>query len=198
MVPKMSRLVPLSGVGNISMLRPVYVMAKVNIAESIESAKAAVGFFSTFTANVHPYNNAPYRNYQSTVTLTAEEREPSMLCHSTGPAKQVEGPVDIPHSPFSSRLSREYVLDPPGDDKNAYSIFKERIFSSFHERSVRCVALRLWNCRALETENRYSSERGLGISSPRTPDSEIYLKETGDRAPRLQHNDEGMSILSWL
>jgi len=40
----------------------------VNIPASIDSAKAAVGFFSTFTANVHPYNYAPCRNYQSTVT----------------------------------------------------------------------------------------------------------------------------------
>jgi hypothetical protein len=52
------------------MLMPAKVVAKVNIAESIDIAKAAVGFFSTFTANVHPYNYAPYRNYQSTVTLT--------------------------------------------------------------------------------------------------------------------------------
>src|SRR6266436_3596575 len=72
---------------------------RVNIPASIDSAKAAVGFFSTFTANVHPYNYAPYRNYQSTVTLTAEEREPSMLCRNTGPAKQVHGHVGIPQSP---------------------------------------------------------------------------------------------------
>jgi hypothetical protein len=61
----------------------------VNIPASIDSAKAAVGFFSTFTANVHPYNYAPCRNYQSTVTLTCEEREPSMLCRSIGRAKHV-------------------------------------------------------------------------------------------------------------
>ena len=72
---------------------------RVNIPASIDSAKAAVGFFSTFTANVHPYNYAPYQNYQCTVTLTAEEREPSMLCRNIGPAKQVHGHVGIPHSP---------------------------------------------------------------------------------------------------
>src|SRR5712664_931110 len=62
---------------------------RVNIPASIDSAKAAVGFFSTFTANVHPYNYAPYRNYQSTVTLTCEEGEPSMLCHNIEQAKHV-------------------------------------------------------------------------------------------------------------
>jgi len=31
---------------------------RVNIPASIDSAKAAVGFFSTFTANVYPYNYA--------------------------------------------------------------------------------------------------------------------------------------------
>src|SRR3989442_2182769 len=72
---------------------------RVNIPASIDSAKAAVGFFSTFTANVHPYNYAPYRHYQSTVTLTAAQREPSMLCRSTVPAKQVHGHVGIPQSP---------------------------------------------------------------------------------------------------
>jgi hypothetical protein len=68
------------------------VVAKVNIAESIDIAKAAVGFFSTFTANVHPYNYAPDQNYQSTVTLTCEEGEPSMLCHNIEQAKH-----DFPH-----------------------------------------------------------------------------------------------------
>ena len=47
----------------------VMEITRVNIPASIDSAKAAVGFFSTFTANVHPYNYAPCRNYQSTVTL---------------------------------------------------------------------------------------------------------------------------------
>ena len=60
---------------------------RVNIPASIDSAKAAVGFFSTFTANVHPYNYAPYRNYQRTVTLTGEEHEPSILCRNIGQAK---------------------------------------------------------------------------------------------------------------
>src|SRR6266852_8520118 len=60
---------------------------RVNIPASIDSAKAAVGFFSTFTANVHPYIYAPDRNYQSTVTLTCEEHEPSILCHNIGRAK---------------------------------------------------------------------------------------------------------------
>jgi hypothetical protein len=63
---------------------------RVNIPASIDSAKAAVGFFSTFTANVHPYNYAPDRNYQSTVTLTCEEREPSMLCLNIEHAKHVQ------------------------------------------------------------------------------------------------------------
>src|SRR3989442_4804234 len=59
---------------------------RVNIPASIDSAKAAVGFFSTFTANVHPYNYAPYRNYQPTVTLTGEQHEPSILCPNIGQA----------------------------------------------------------------------------------------------------------------
>src|SRR6266436_8200730 len=59
---------------------------RVNIPASIDSAKAAVGFFSTFTANVHPYNYAPSRNYESTVTLTGEEFEPAILCHDIGQA----------------------------------------------------------------------------------------------------------------
>src|SRR5712692_6239910 len=62
---------------------------RVNIPASIDSAKAAVGLFSTITAKVHTYNYAPYLNYQSTVTLTAEEHEPSILCHNIGQAKHV-------------------------------------------------------------------------------------------------------------
>src|SRR6267378_1316660 len=90
MLAKIRRFVPVRRVGaTMSMLMPAKVVAKVNIAESIDIAKAAVGFFSTFTANVHPYNYAPYRNYQSTVTLTAEEHEPSILCHNIGQAKHV-------------------------------------------------------------------------------------------------------------
>jgi hypothetical protein len=60
---------------------------RVNIPASIDSAKAAVGFFSTFTANVHPYNYAPNRKYQSTVTLTGEYHEPPILCRNIGQAK---------------------------------------------------------------------------------------------------------------
>jgi len=67
----------------------VIEITRVNIPASIDSAKAAVGLFSTFTANVHPYNYAPYRNYQSTVTLTGEEREPSILCLNIEQAKHV-------------------------------------------------------------------------------------------------------------
>jgi hypothetical protein len=77
------------------MLMPAKVVAKVNIAESIDIAKAAVGFFSTFTANVHPYNYAPDRNYQSTVTLTGQEHEPSILCHNIGQAKHVSDVAGI-------------------------------------------------------------------------------------------------------
>jgi hypothetical protein len=84
------------------MLMPAKVVAKVNIAESIDIAKAAVGFFSTFTANVHPYNYAPYRNYQSTVTLTDEEREPSMLCHNIGQAKHVFSHQPLTRLPLAS------------------------------------------------------------------------------------------------
>jgi len=64
----------------------VMEIRRVNIPASIDSAKAAVGFFSTFTANVHPYNYAPSRNYESTVTLTGEEFEPAILCHDIGQA----------------------------------------------------------------------------------------------------------------
>jgi hypothetical protein len=67
----------------------VMEIIRVNIPASIDSAKAAVGFFSTFTANVHPYNYAPCRKYQSTVTLTGKEHEPSMLCRHIGQAKHV-------------------------------------------------------------------------------------------------------------
>jgi hypothetical protein len=95
---------------------------RVNIPASIDSAKAAVGFFSTFTANVHPYNYAPCQNYQSTVTLTCEEGEPSMLCRNIGLAKHVGAKREIPFSIFPCFASREILLDPPGADKNAYSV----------------------------------------------------------------------------
>src|SRR6267143_2687229 len=68
---------------------------RVNIPASIDSAKAAVGFFSTFTANVHPYNYVPDRNYQSTVTLAGEDLEPLMLCRNIGWAKHTRKKVGL-------------------------------------------------------------------------------------------------------
>src|SRR5690349_15823267 len=88
MLARIRRFVPVRMVGaTISTLMPAKVVAKVSIAESSDIAKAAVGFFSTFTANVHPYNYAPNRNYQSTVTLTGEYHEPPILCRNIGQAK---------------------------------------------------------------------------------------------------------------
>ena len=83
-----SRLVGKPGTSSDPIALATKAPTRVNIPASIDSAKAAVGFFSTFTANVHPYNYAPCRNYQSTVTLTDDEREPWTLCLRKGQAKQ--------------------------------------------------------------------------------------------------------------
>ena len=98
---------------------------------------------------------------------------------------------------FQMLVSGENLLDPPGADKNAYSIIKKRIFSSFHERSVRYVALRLWNCRALETGDRYSSEgwlanllpRGSGILRP-------FSKKHGKGYLASPQHNAGTTLLS--
>jgi hypothetical protein len=57
MLPQMRSILPLTRLdASKSALMPVKLMANVKIAESIDSAKAAVGFGSTFTAKAHPYN----------------------------------------------------------------------------------------------------------------------------------------------
>ena len=61
-----------SSAKNDSVVMEMKAVARVDMPASSDSAKAAVGFGSTFTAKAYPYKNGGHENYQAIVTVEDE------------------------------------------------------------------------------------------------------------------------------